>query len=437
MKRDRNVLLFGAGAVIDWDAPFTSELTTLVRSSGFHITDNKTTITEFLYQKLLNESNYPESEINFETLINVIEELIAYYANFNPNKRLPSVISTFFDSKFENELLNFSVEGVEVKHGFKLEIPKGKRSEYARSAINNETPEQFFFQLLLAEIITLINNRISKYSYHTKGLSKVLTQKNKEINQLFRDWIKKLTKSGIARMYTLNYDRNFKIVLETSDEPIPIFEGFNCDHTIEYGTQLAADVPKIISDSECNVLYNLHGSVFWDVEARNVSQLPNPIFFLREAPNFPINSYEQAVWQSEKGRTIMLTNIITGYQKTQRGIFPPYKQMLSAFDNDCIDADTIYIVGYSFGDEHINGSLRSAIQYNPKAKFIIVEPSFTKNGFDLNVAIKIFSSAGDAGEMKARTTRPKVHSFFDSKFVVHEKTFRQFLVDQNSVLNRF
>lgn len=426
LYKKRNVLLFGAGAVIDWRAPSTCQLTDLVRKSGFYITDNKTTITEFIY-KQLQEENYSETDINFETIINVIEELIVYYSSFDTKQKLSSIPHAFFTAKYEDELLNFSIEGGEAKHGFKLEIPKRVHSDFARSAVNNETPEQFFLQQLLAEILTKIVTAISKYAYHTKGNSKVITDDNKEMNQLFSNWIQQINGDGILRMYSLNYDRNFKVILEKLNEKVSVFEGFDCNNTLEYGSNLTANVPKILEDTESHVYYNLHGSAFWNVEARDESQLPNPAFYLTEAPVLSINSYEQPVWQSEKGKTIMLTNIITGYQKTQKGIFSPFKQMQAAFDKDCCFANYIYIVGYSFNDEHINASIKIAVQYNKILKIIIVDPSFTKNDFDVNVAIRIFSYAGGVHKMKATTIGDSLHSFYDGKFIVHTKTFKDYL----------
>ena len=46
MKRKRNVLLFGAGAVMDWNAPSTNIITKELLLSGFKTNDNKTTIIE-------------------------------------------------------------------------------------------------------------------------------------------------------------------------------------------------------------------------------------------------------------------------------------------------------------------------------------------------------------------------------------------------------
>src|SRR6202035_1558321 len=77
--------------------------------------------------------------------------------------------------------------------------------------------------------------------------------------------------------------------------------------------------------------------------------------------------------QIEKGKTLLVTSIVTGYQKAQRGMITPFKQMQAAFDRDCCFADEIYVIGYSFGDEHINESMRTAIRHNEKLKITIVD----------------------------------------------------------------
>jgi len=67
-KNRREVFLFGAGAVLGWGAPTTSELTSLIRNSGFTMKNSDTKITEFIDQKLI-ENEYSESEVNIETII--------------------------------------------------------------------------------------------------------------------------------------------------------------------------------------------------------------------------------------------------------------------------------------------------------------------------------------------------------------------------------
>jgi hypothetical protein len=105
----------------------------------------------------------------------------------------------------------------------------------------------------------------------------------------------------------------------------------------------------------------------------NSNQLPDYQYLLTSAPDIETHS---AVMGIEKGRKILLTNIITGYQKTQRTALSPFRQMLSAFDRDCIEADEIFIIGYSYGDEHINDIIRNARKYNSKCKITLINPSF-------------------------------------------------------------
>lgn len=429
MNKEKIITLFGAGAVIDWNAPSTKELTELVRDSGFRTTDNKTRITEFIYLELKTKSKYPDEDINFETIINVIEEFIVYYSSFNERRRTPSILKSFFISNFEKEILNFSIEGGETKHGFKLEIPKGVQSEFAMRAINNETPEQFFFQLLLAEIITNIVDKVSDYSYHSKGNTRVLTKENIEINNLFLNWIKNISQNKVLRMYTLNYDRNFKIILENSKITSSIFEGFECDEALEYGSNLIPNIPRIFNDMESNIHYNLHGSAFWKIETRYLDSLPNPTFYLTEGPVLAVNSYELPNWQIDKGKTIFVTNIITGYQKTQRGIFPPFKQMQSSFDKDCCFASKLYIIGYSFSDEHINASIKTALQHNENLEIVIVDPAFSNHEYLVKIALQIFSIAGNAEKLRPVKIGNKINGFFDGKFEVHMKTFKEYLKD--------
>ena len=55
--------------------------------------------------------------------------------------------------------------------------------------------------------------------------------------------------------------------------------------------------------------------------------------------------------------------------------------MFSAFDRDCFEADELYIIGYSFGDEHLNDIIRNARKYNREVKIIIINPTFDDKQF--------------------------------------------------------
>src|SRR5690606_29533710 len=138
-----------------------------------------------------------------------------------------------------------------------------------------------------------------------------------------------------------------------------------------------ADVPRILTDSDSHIHYNLHGSVYWFIKDQNRYLLPASEFFLGPYPHILYNS-EGAVRQMDRGKNILITNIITGYQKTARTSVTPFKQMAAAFDRDCFFADDIYIVGYSFGDEHVNESIKNILIYNRDSRIIIIDPGFNK-----------------------------------------------------------
>ena len=337
MNKKRTVVLFGAGAVISWGGPKTSELTKLIIKDSapqFICNDGKTKVTEFIYHILL-KNGYKEEEINFETIISVIEELIIHYAYFDNKKELPSLHKYFFYSNFEEIISNFSIHGGQKKHLYKLDIPKGKEYHFAKSAYNNEPPEQFYYQHLLTELLTNINAKVSNYSYHTKGHSAIFKPGNNlsTLNQCFQKWIQKISENNVIRMYTLNYDRLFKVLTERVG--IPVFEGFDGGEFV-HKEGVLPNLQRILTDYESHIHYNLHGSAFWKVNARDDnSQLFNPWLSLQPTPILAINYHESAVLQMEKGKNILISNIITGYQKTQKLFITPFKQMQSAFDKDC------------------------------------------------------------------------------------------------------
>lgn len=423
----KRVFLFGAGAVLEWGAPSTWELTNMILKSGFCTTDNKTTITQFIFDKLL-DAGYTAKEVNFETIISVVEELIVYYSPYKEN--VPSLISPFTDAKYGEALLNYSIEGGEKKHGYKLEIPKGTTFPFSKFSYHNESPEQFFFEHLLNDLLTNICARIINYAYHSEANESILF--DGEASKSFVEWMKLHSNETPLRLYTLNYDRLFKKLLFNSG--LEVFEGFSCDNLIDKSCEIPADLLQIVNNWDGHVHYNLHGSAFWNVLEDDENGLPNAEIIYNHYPHLPSNNTPASL-QVEKGKTLMITNIITGYQKAQKGTIAPFKQMQSALDKDCLMADEIYVIGYSFGDEHINSSLRSALRYNTSTKIIIVDPGFTKGDLDLEVYIKIMSVS------RTQTALPKqieknVIEYCNGRIIAYIMKFDEFRKKELNPFNK-
>jgi hypothetical protein len=426
MAKKKVVFLFGSGATISWKSPTTRELTQIIRNSGFKTRNNETTITEYIFQALIR-NGYAEDDVNFETIISVIEEFIIFYANHDGDKKTTSILSCFFNPQFEEEVLNFSIKGGEKRHGYQLQIPAGKEYNYASYSYNNETPAQFFFQHLIAVLLTEINARISEYAYHTQGNSSI--DLDLTVSKSFIKWMIDLSSTKTLRLNTLNYERIFKILLSRNN--LEVFEGFNCGEYVDNFGALRADVCRILSDADGHVHYNLHGSAFWRVFELDKDQLPNPEIGLMAYPVLPINDSPSSI-QVEKGKTVMVTNIITGYQKAQKGMITPFKQMQAAFDKDCCFADQVYIVGYSFGDEHINESIKTSLRHNSNIKFTIIDPHFIKNEMDYQFALKIFPYKS-SGDLRPQKEKDNLYRYFDNIFTIHTITFEEFLTNIHSV----
>ncbi|PVD49289.1 hypothetical protein DC498_25790 [Terrimonas sp.] len=422
--KTRSAFLFGAGATIDWKSPSTSDLTKILLDSGFRITDNTTRITKFIYDKLLS-NGFNSSDVNFETIINVIEELALYYSKYQ--KEIPhSLYSCFFEPKFETELFNFSVLKNEYSSRFELQIPKGKKYDFARFAHYDQTPTELYFQYLIQGLLSDISAEVSHYSYHSESHSVIDFES--EVSKDFTKWMQSKFQSSILRMYTLNYERIFKVLLEKNG--IDIFEGFHERQETYIGKVSRANIPKILNDVESNIYYNLHGSAFWQVRDLDNYQLPHVEIFDSDFPHLQMND-SPATLQIEKGKNILVTNIVTGFQKAQRGMIPPIRQMQAAFDRDCCLADELFIIGYSFNDEHINQCLKTGLRHNRNLKVKIVDPNFIKNKMDEHFSIQIFPFTDQGFEnMRPKKVKENLYSFHGDTFTVYTVTFGQFLKEQ-------
>jgi hypothetical protein len=420
MKKEKVVYLFGAGAVIPWEGPKTSDLTTAILNSGFYCKDGKTRVTQKIFDVL--SKNFGKSEINFETVMNVLEELLVFNSSHNYIET-NSFLFPFLKAKvLLDDLYNFEVNG-EVKHGFTLNIPFHE-FESEKRALQNQSPTQFYLQLLYANLLTKISARVSSYAYHTSGNSKIISSANQSLNDNFYKWISNETKmDSSVRLYTLNYDRLFSVILKKNN--INIFEGAECGSELKPDDDINFDLKKILTDFDCNCHYNIHGSSFWAIKARNNSQLASVQYSLTGAPKLASNLWEQPLLQMEKGKTINPANIITGYQKTQKSSISPFRQIQSAFDRDCIETNKMYIVGYSFGDAHINESIKSLLINCPETQITIIDPYFRENKLDEKISLDILSNS--LLPLSPTNLGSRSYSFLNGQIIVHEEFFDKYL----------
>jgi len=400
MADKKVVFLFGAGAVLDWGAPkticnrealaFIPEhgsdevknrvccLTHMMTATGFYGNDGSR-ITDKVF-KILTSKN-AKSSINFETIISVIEDLYAYWAS--QKSKEPNNLFSMVNLDAQSQDLFFFEHSKPnpVTRKYSISIPKfpSLQEDYVSDELN---PILKYYEMFLTDLLGGIKGHVSKYSYYTRGRHNVIfNETNNILNDNFCKWMKSFISDNCSlRMYTLNYDRLFKVLLQNNE--VDVFEGFELNGVVaDYQQAIPPNLPRIVSDFTSHVHYNLHGSASWNIEELNVNHLPGYQYCL--VPFGEIYS-PAATIEIEKGRRLLLSNIITGYQKIQKTSISPFRQMFSAFDRDCFVADKLYIVGYSLGDEHINDIIRNSRKYNTKLEIILINPSFDDKQFALD-----------------------------------------------------
>ena len=401
MPNKKAAFLFGAGAVLDWGGPFTrckrEKLTCLPEHGSDEIKNRVCCFThlitdtgfcgkdgERITNKILKalDSKAANSVANFETIINVIEDLYTYWSvknskdpiNLHSLANLDHSIAEF--SFFKHSIPNTSTRK------YSISIPIPGYPDFKKDFIPETIPPILkYYEIFLNELLAGIKGHISKYSYHTSGHDVIFKQCNELINKQFYQWMQRFVEEDYTlRMYTLNYDRMFKVLLQNSG--LDVFEGFELNGTaVDFNQKIPPNLPRIISDSNSHIHYNLHGSVHWGIETHNGNNLPGYQYFL--SPFVEIDN-PTATIEIERGKQLLLTNLITGYQKVQRTAISPFRQMFSAFDKDCFEADRLYIVGYSFGDEHVNDIIRNARKFNNKLEIVLIDPKFDENKFALD-----------------------------------------------------
>jgi hypothetical protein len=439
MTTKKAVFLFGAGAVLDWGGPRTicngtgltyikehgSDeignrvccLTHLITEIGFKSKDGKR-VTQKIFNLLTEENGNKLKSVNFETVIDFIDEIFNYYAGSNVLRESKNIQSFLELKDLTDHLFDFEISNI-TNSTYTLNVP-GFQYDSENYIPISISPEQKYCELLLKNLYQGLIGHVSKYSYHTSGHSVIYKDVNRINNEIFVNWCKKLIETGhCLRMHTLNYDRIFKVLLQ--DQDINVFEGFDLDKSsTNPGESLIPNLKRISKDYTSHCFYNLHGSGYWDITNENQNQLPGYQIYLTGVPEL---NYRNAVVEISKNRWVLLSNIITGYQKILKTAFSPFRQMLSAFDRDCIEANKLFLIGYSYGDEHINDIIRNARKFNPDVEIIVVNPSFDDEHFMFNFLLHWGSSTGMIYQNAGKQTITSK----DFKVKIYQKPFLEFL----------
>lgn len=161
-------------------------------------------------------------------------------------------------------------------------------------------------------------------------------------------WVKKVNRTVPIEVFTTNYDLLFETAFET--ERVPAFDGFvGMYHPFFYPECL--DDEDLLPTSNWIRLWKLHGSVNWILE-----DSPKGKRIIRSSP-------------TESGELILPSQ--RKYDESRKQPYMGYMDRLTHILN--FEHALLLTCGYSFGDEHINAILYSALDNRNTSNIIALQ----------------------------------------------------------------
>lgn len=342
MIQNPTVILSGAGSVIPWKAQSTWDITEVLLKDRTFRSFTGQPIGDWIYHKLIGLYHKDKQSVSFETILNSLEYLITFFSSKHREStaKHKNLMPAFFDDKDDIwEILWFDRIYERKNDSWHSDSPQ---YEFYSSWKDYD----LFFENVYRLFINIIIKQIEKYSKQSND--------NLELNQNLNNFLLSL-KSPI-RFYTTNYDRIIPTIFSGE-----MFEGFSL-----INGELKFDFEKVFNGDKINTYFNLHGSVHFDLDwPENVKYQPDKFIC-----NFGKGASDK---KDQDSKALINSNIITGFNKPSRILTNPYSQLYHRFYQDCLNADTIFIIGYSLGDKHLNSAIKTASTINKDIRIVIVD----------------------------------------------------------------
>lgn len=214
-----------------------------------------------------------------------------------------------------------------------------KYSIIGKSVINSLTKDQL--EVLISELKQLIRKKVSVHNVRLCDISS-----KKEFSQIvskgiveqlvqtdFANWIGQAERNYPIEIFTTNYDFLFELGLEHKE--IPYYDGFCGSFRPFFNPESVEDFGYLSKQTK---LWKIHGSLGWHFD----------------------KDTEKILRVNPDEDDILIYPSSLKYKDSKK---QPYESLLDRLSNFLRKDDTILITcGYSWGDEHINSRLISALK---------------------------------------------------------------------------
>lgn len=233
------------------------------------------------------------------------------------------------------------------------------------------TLEKIDFENLIIEIKKNVRTMVSVHENEANGI--VTTDIVKElVHTDFASWIGQAERKYPIELFTTNYDFLFELGLESKE--VPYYDGFCGSLRPFFNPESVEDFSFLANQTK---LWKIHGSLGWHFD----------------------KDTEKIVRVNSDIDDILIYPSSLKYKDSKK---QPYESLLDRLSNFIKQDDTILITcGYSWGDEHINSRIISALKTNTTSHVIgllydrydkiTIESSVTKLGIE-NSKISLYGS---------------------------------------------
>ena len=373
----RAVILLGAGATLGWNGRTTKQITQSLIEDKKFLTKNGESLASFIQRKLaeyhgLQNLTEINNDINFEYLINTLESLSEYVYQVAQGGGPPQFVGSkpawFILREFFDEIRFYTCQGKDGQQGWSNYRNGTDSYETSYEQIHSENCDLHHLLEATKHYMYIIRMHVARYDA-TYG-----EERFKQMNDSFCDFYSHLKEKGyVVRFYTTNYDDIVPKIIGRFREPAP-FTGFD-PPVSDLQRELLPNVKKVLTDCSSDVYYNLHGNIYWDF-ANHEERAEMTYVFKMGMPQIR-NFYTHQEYTNPTESTNVY-NIVTGFNKLQKTTMEPLRSFSNAFSIDCINANLLITIGYSYSDPHINKSMKNAVDEN-NAKFAHV--GYSPDGF--------------------------------------------------------
>lgn len=258
----------------------------------------------------------------------------------------------------------------------KLEL---KRQVVGLGSLNSLTKDDF------ENLIKTIKNEIHKIVSVENDIVQNI-KANNFLHSMFAEWIGKADRKNGIEIFTTNYDYLFEIALE--DKSVPYYDGFSGSYKPFFDGESVNDMSFLPKQTK---LWKIHGSLgwYWDEDYNRI---------VRETA-------------SSSDNDIMIFPSTLKYDQSRK---QPYTALGDRLTNFIKQDDSILIIcGYSFGDEHINERIISALDSNQlNHVYVLLYDKYCEN------EVKKFSFTSDSDVAKIAVEHSKISVFASRAAVI-------------------